>query len=208
MEHQVALYFLRNKTCSLPGVGKLSMVYLPAQYLGMEEKIAAPIPAISFEQDFTPDNHFAQWLAERNSINIESASKHIEDLSSRIKALKGGEIFSIPATGEFFIDGSGALQFKKAGLNPAFIPDVPAVTLARIADHSILVGDTESSTTEMTAWFAEAGKSRIALWKIIALILFIVTAAYLSWYFYTNGGTGNIRKIEVQSEPSTYRTLP
>lgn len=209
MENQVALYLFRNKTCTLPGIGKLSITTLPAQYLGMNEKIVAPKPIVTFEQDAVYDNHISEWLAAKNSIPVEIASKQIEEFSRKIKALKGGEKFSIPATGEFFIDGSGSLQFHGAEINAAFTPDATAITLARTADHSILVGDTESNTTEMTAYFADAGKSRIAAWKIISLILFIVVSAYLTWFFYAQKGIGNFKKIDVHSEPaSTYSTKP
>ena len=80
MEHQVALYLFRNKTCILPGIGRLSIVNKPAQYLGMEEKIIAPTPSVSFDPDSVADEHFAEWLSDRNSISANDAVKYIDDL--------------------------------------------------------------------------------------------------------------------------------
>ncbi len=82
---------------------------------------------------------------------------------------------------------------------PAFSQQpVPAIRINRQdAQHTLLVGDRERTSGEMTEWRKEGGARRVKFpWWIIAVILAVIGLAVLAWHFYTQGfSTGNQTKL-------------
>ena len=65
----------------------------------------------------------------------------------------------------------GEIHFESSISNPSFLQPVPAEKVVRTnAKHMLLVGDRESSSREMSDWFAEEPIHGNRLWWLVALI--------------------------------------
>ncbi len=206
MEDQVALYLFRHRRCVLPGIGELKVHQKTAVYSGVQENIAAPFPYIDFENnEEASDNDLSSFISFRNNISQRSAELYVHQLVEKLKGIHADESVEIPSAGKFVVNEEGVLQFLSYALPKEMLPIVSAKTLLRTSDHAILVGDTESNATRMTAYYSEQNIKKRAWWKIAAAILFITVVAYLVYYFvYQHQTGGNIQKITIHNEPATY----
>ncbi len=83
-------------------------------------------------------------------------------------------------------DDMGEIHFESSILNPSFLQPVPAEKVVRAnAKHMLLVGDRESSNSEMSDWFAEEPVHGNRLWWLVALIggIAAVTGDHDSFFF-------------------------
>lgn len=101
----------RKGSVVLPGIGKLSLIYLPAQWDPAAGKITPPRQDIRFEKTKdTADNSFNQYVAQKLHITIEEAAGQWNKFLHRLQQEDGSpidipEIGSIkrePATGWVF----------------------------------------------------------------------------------------------------------
>jgi hypothetical protein len=95
-------------------------------------------------------------------------------------------------------NGSGDILLESAHA-PIFSQQaIPAIRVNRQdAQHTLLVGDRERTSGEMTEWRREEGSRRTKFpWWIIAVILAAIGLVFLGWYFYTHGfSTANQTKL-------------
>jgi hypothetical protein len=95
-------------------------------------------------------------------------------------------------------DGAGNVLFEPADSPFAFMQPTPAIrVLHQDAQHTLLVGDRERTSDEMSELLHEDSHGRRKMaWWIIALIIAGAGLAFLGWYFYSHGlSTGNQTKF-------------
>jgi nucleoid DNA-binding protein len=169
----IASSFFQKRSCRLPGIGNLELAYTPAQYDFGNKQIKAPRETILFIASSPYDNHFNEFSA----------------ISQLIKEqLDKTGIVEITGLGSFTRDSSGALQFESFPVNEYFLqPVIAEKVIHENAEHSILVGDKETTNVVMNEYYSEEGTETKSNWCIWAAALAVVGIALVGIYLYANG---------------------
>ncbi|MEO7263738.1 MAG: hypothetical protein ABIW38_02445 [Ferruginibacter sp.] len=212
MDKLLTAYLLYHKHCPLPGLGSMHLQQQPARVIAADGIISAPKNDISFSPKEIPSNELLEFIAHKKNISTQEASGMLGDYCRRLQDMDAYNEMELSPTGKFYVDAEGNLQFKTASPDNAFLPDVPAVRVIHPQQsHSMLVGDTQTDTAAMTAFYTddeEVSKSRWWIWPV----LIFITAA-LIFIFYISAGLhnplyGNAQAIEKTSAEKTYRSIP
>jgi hypothetical protein len=210
----IASYLFQHKTVSLPGLGRLRIEALPAQSDFVNKAMLAPHPSIRYTTDIDNGEQDAlvQYLSQKQSISWLAASEKLNQWAADAKTLlrQNGQ-FYLAYTGTFFQKGQ-QLSFTQASLPTAFFPPVSAErAIHPEADHSMLVGDKETTAAKMTEYFAEEPVAKRRWWVaacIIALLSLGLIAFNLSKTDFKTFVTGNSLSVTAAEMPVLHQIIP
>ena len=171
MNDLIASTLFQNRTCTLPGIGTLNIITRAAQADFVSAQIKAPVQTIAFTPSIN-ENIFNEFSAL--SVLL---MKHLEE---------SGEL-KLEGIGTFTKDEQGTIQFTPEEVDELFSQPVSAVRIIREdAAHAILVGDKETTSTEMTEFFNETPHQK-SRWWIWAAVLGLVGSGVVIYYLVQNG---------------------
>jgi hypothetical protein len=193
-------YLYQHRSLSIPGLGTLYLETFPASVEVADRTILPPVYRFRFDKYFdAPDREFFSFLAtQANLLDFEAIKWYNEfalDLRNRIRAeaevrWEGVGVLRKNGSGDILLESVGAPFFSQQ--------PIPAIRVNRQdAQHTLLVGDRERTSGEMSEWRKEEGSRRTKFpWWVIAIILAVIGLAVLAWHFYTQGfSTGNQTKM-------------
>lgn len=197
MRHQIASYLFQNKTCPLPGFGNLSLVTTPAITDITNHSITAPETAIRFSDKEINASGLVSYIAREQQVSEEEAATVLSAFCRQVKEdIANHARVEIPGVGNFVVDEHGNTLFHQAKMPTGFLASVTAERVIHPnAEHSMLVGDRETTNTVMTEYLS-AGETTPNRWWIWAIVL--AAAALLALLFYSGNHTvffGNAVKI-------------
>jgi len=172
----IAASFFQKKSCILPGIGQLAFTNTTAVTDFFNSQILAPKQAIVFIP-----------AANEGDPSFNEFSAISELMKSQLE--KDGQVI-ITGVGSFTKLSGGQLYFKAANPDPVFFQPVQAVRVLRPdAEHNVLVGDKETTSTAMNEMLQVeeehiVKKDRWWIWAIIGLAL---AAAVIAYYLYQYG---------------------
>ena len=173
MDYLIAPTLFQNKICRLPGIGTLSVITNKAENDVVNSRLSAPVPSIFFAASKDNENTFNEFTALSELIK--------KDLDEK------GSV-TIQSVGNFIKNEVGDIDFIPLEINKIFTPVVIAERVIRNAtQHSILVGDKETTNFEMSEYFVEENKEPEDNWWIWAIVLGLVGAAIVGYYILENG---------------------
>jgi hypothetical protein len=195
MHHLIASYLFQNKACPLPGIGVLLVTAGKAESDFLNKTLKAPVPFISFIPKEQDASNLLDYIAAKNNATVLNA---IELLGQFCNTLKGEIIAANTTTlkgvGNFFTDSSGKINFRPNALPELLLQPVHAERVIHPqAEHTILVGDKETTNTVMTEYFTDepVKKSRWWIWAIILGIVGIVAVVLYLVNNHSFGMAGN-----------------
>ncbi len=199
MQKQIASYLFQNKSCPLPGIGTLSVLSSGAEADFTDKSIAAPNSFISFANTESDTTGLLKYLAATGSGSIDETAQSLDQFCDDLKKRIAEQSFvNLNQIGNFFIDGSGNIDFKQEELPAVFSQAVYAERVIHPeAEHQILVGDKETTNTIMTERLAAIPETKDRWW-IWAVVLGAISLVLLLIYFTEFSGTssfGNVIKI-------------
>lgn len=212
MDKLLTAYLLYYKHCPLPGVGALHMKQRPAAVITADGIITAPIDEIYFSSKEIAADELLDFIADKKNMSIPEVSGILGDYCRKLQDMDAYNEIEFRPAGKFFVDADGNLQFKAAAPDAAFLPDVPAVRVIHPQQsHNMLVGDTQTDTAAMTAFYTEDEVVSKNRWWVWPLLIFITSA--LVFIFYISDGLhnplfGNAQAVEKSSVEKTYRSIP
>ena len=169
----IASSFFQKKICRLPGIGNLELATTPAEYDYGNRHIKAPRQTILFVSvSSSSENQFNEFSAISQMMKAELDKKGT---------------LEVTGLGTFTKDSKGAIQFTAFPVNEDFfLPVTAEKVIHKDAEHSILVGDKETTNVEMTEFFNETTivKDR---WWIGAIVLGVIGLAAIGYYLYMHG---------------------
>ena len=200
MHQLIASYLFQNKACPLPGIGTLSVATGKAELDFLNTAITAPPATIIFESKETDASIFLDYIAVKTKNTVFEA---IDKLGQFCNSLKAAAITNTTATledvGNFFTDASGNIHFKPIALPAAFLQSVKAQRVIHPqAEHTILVGDKETTNTLMTEYYTETPVQKNRWW-VWAIVLGIIGLLAILIYYTTTTLTsmaGNAMPIQ------------
>lgn len=172
MHHIIAASFFQKKICVLPGIGKLSLITQPAVSDFSDRQINAPVQEIVF----TPGNSNEKVFNEFSAIS-EIMSKELDEKA----------VVEVKGVGVFKKDGSGNIQFTAVALEEHLqVPVTANRVIRQRAEHTMLVGDKQTTNTEMTELLNEEEPAKDKWW-IWAVMLGTAALLLLAVYLYRYG---------------------
>jgi hypothetical protein len=185
MDQLIASFLFQNKNCPLPGIGTLLIKPTTAQTDFAAKSIIAPVPQVVFETKETEADKLLDYIASKTNSSILQA---IDTLSQFGNHLKNG-IFTghqplLEGVGKFSADDLGNIHFEPLALPAVFLPSAKAERVIHPeAEHTILVGDKETTNTVMTEYFTEETTVAKNRWWIWAIVLAAVAITIMLIYF-------------------------
>lgn len=193
MYQQIAQSLFQQNSCTLPGIGTLSIINESAQTDFINSRILSPVQKIIFESIVTDSEMHNQFSSISESIKSD---------------LVKGEKVEVAGVGNFFIDEKNKIVFTPVKIDENFFQPVTAERVIREnVTHNMLVGDKETTSTVMTDFFTE--KPAITdRWWIWAAAIFVISVSFLSFHFYKNGMTfSSQNKIELAPSDTFHKDV-
>lgn len=193
MFHQLTKYLVQYKRVSIPSVGTIQLIQQPAQ-LNVAEKIILP-PAFSAElrNEETVSQHQLNFLSAALREEKENVLQGLEEFGSRLNEKIAGDGFDWKGIGFLHrsaIDGN----VSSTTLEPVAAERV----LRQDAEHKVLVGDQQMTSSQIAGWKEEDGaakESRRSLLVIIGWVLLALSILYIIFILYQGkfriGATGS-----------------
>lgn len=210
MKELITAYLFQYKYCPLPGTGTLMLQYHSAKIVHGESKIAAPYSTVTLQTEVKDPAHFITFIAAAKNIGTVSAKRLLQQFCTGIADSRLTKPYVIEGLGNFVVNDEGQVDFIYTGPDASASQSAPAEKIIRKNEsHTILVGDTETTNTEMSEYYNEPEPGESLRWLIGAMILLVSALAGLFFYFMINGrvgNTGNVEKLVPVSSNKTYLT--
>lgn len=185
-------YLIQHKRLSIPGLGTIYVENVPARTDFINKRILPPTYHYRFDKYFdAPDKEFFAYLALQHQVADYEAIKWYNEWAYELRnRIRNEDAVAWEGVGVLKKDISGEIAFEAAGAIPDYLDDAPAERVIRQdARHKMLVGDRETTSTEMTEVLATESHVERTNWWIYALIIAAVLLGILFFYFYHNGFT-------------------
>lgn len=199
MQQLIASYLFQNKNCPLPGIGSLFIQTEGAQADFTNHLVNAPRHTIQFSDKEINASGLMNYLAERTRFTEDEVMESFQNFSARFKnQIASKEKAELPGIGNFFVDENGNTIFEQEELSTVFNK---AVTANRVihphAEHTMLVGDKETTNTMMTEYFSEEAEVKDRWWIWVIVLTALALLAFLLYKGNTDGASffGNSIKL-------------
>lgn len=192
-------FLIYHKQLNVPGIGTFLVDRKPAKLDFLNRCVNPPVYTISFQASSqSTTNKLFSWLADEWNISDRDAVIRFNEFAFDLKKkIDEGNIIEWK--------GVGTLEKKDNQVN--FLPEENSVgekpvkaekVIREHAEHTMLVGEWERTSTEMENWFHRTEK-KVFHWWIAALVIGIIVLAFLGWHFFERGldvsSLGNQQKI-------------
>jgi nucleoid DNA-binding protein len=211
-------YLVRNNRVSLPGLGTFFVEQVPAKIDIVNKSIVAPSYTFRLDRanDFSGKNFFV-WLANAAHISEWDAIKKLSEFAFEVrKAIQQGNKVIWKGVGVLRPGQPGEIKFEPEKKNFVFEQQVVAEKVIREnADHRMLVGDKEKTSSQMTRILAmppvQIPSSFAPTWWAISIVVAFASIMLIGWHFSEYGlgvtSTGAIKKLKPIEAPATYKSL-
>jgi nucleoid DNA-binding protein len=198
---------------SLPGLGSFSVSESPAVPDFVNRQILAPVVSTVFSEKVEEDvaDDFIHYAGKKLGLSHQQATEHYQRWSEATKQqLQEGNRVPLEGVGTLQLQ-NGAIVFEQEPIPEAFSVPLDAERVIHPeAEHTMLVGDKETTNVEMTDYFAAAPVKKDRWW-IWALLLGLAGVGIIVWHVlqYSTGifGTGNACAIEPADAGNLYKVI-
>ena len=200
-------YLAQFNKISIPGLGTIYLERIPAQSDFINKQLLPPSYRYRFDKYFdAPDKEFFAFFAASREIPDYEAIRQYNEWAQQFReSITTRHAVEWKEVGKLYRDLSGEVVFESYGSVESYYTAVPAVRVIRKnVEHTMIVGDREVSTKEMTELLGEAPVDTYVekeSWLVYALIITAIACVVIFFHFYKNGITpasfGNQQKIDV-----------
>jgi hypothetical protein len=199
-------YLFQHKSINIPGLGTIFLEVTPASLDATTRTISPPAYYFRFDKYFdTPDKDFFSYLATTRRIPEYEAMRQYNEFAYNLReSVNHHQAALWEGVGELSRDDDGNIQFSSLLQNPPFLQPVPAEKRVRAnAQHTLLVGDRERTSDEMSQWFSEEPVHGNRLWWLVALIVGAAALLVMAIHFSSHGW--NVESVGNQQSFQTAR---
>jgi len=207
-------YLIKYRKLDLPGLGKLALKMHPAKAEFVSHSFSPPGYFFEFErtEDVPPERLFS-WLASNLTITEQEAvirfNEFIFDLN---RQLREGKQIHWEGIGSLQKEFSGEIKFSPQRKEFPWYQKIVAEKVTRNnAEHTMLVGEREKTSTEMKELLSIGEKEKSDHWWVWPLAIALAIVIFLFWHFSENNATratGNNNKISPAEAPAGYNLSP
>lgn len=207
----VVRYLSFQKKVSLQGIGTFSVEHLPARLDFPNRLLHAPEFILHFSPSSAAvtDEQFDNWLQHELNVSREEVRVMQENLSTdfqRTLAEKGN--FTLNGLGIFTKDEQQLLHFSSLYETVKGNPVTAEKVIRKNTSHSVLVGEQEKTSKEMTEILTGTKRKPLNLWWMIALALFLsalIAILYFAIYSPQWSNQGNNQKLKLNEAPPLHK---
>ncbi len=206
-------YLFERHRLDMPGIGELSVVQRHANADIAQRSINPPGWGFTFlprtEDTQSGPRDVSQWIAAQLNISSEEADKRFMSFCGELQnKLANGEAFEWEGVGVFATERDRVVFSPGERQWSPFTPVNAQKVIREDASHQVLVGDMETSTSQMLEQLRGEEKRRSTMSKI-AWGLLAFSLAALIWFWISNGcslaASANRQKAGILKAPETYR---
>ncbi len=184
MQEYLNAFLYQYENCPLPGVGTLYLEKQPARFEDAGKKIIAPNYTFVLNPDVLPPGLLYSFVAQSAKTTEIQAEKNIQVFCNKIISLPKEGTIELNGSGNFYRDEEGIISFREMNMQKELFPDLEVQKLVRKnEEHSMLVGDTETTNNRMTEYYAVDSSVKADKWWIGALIIFVISVALILWHY-------------------------
>ncbi len=212
MQSIITPYFLQSGECSLEQIGTISISSKPAELDIVNKQILPPFEEIIFTEDATQSSPgLIKYIAQKKGYSADVAESILTDFCNEWKdRLADGESFVFETLGSLQKNNDGNIYFKRTETTQFLKPVIAERVLHENAEHNVLIGDKEISSSMITEYNIEEPIKK-SKWWLWALILAVVAFAALTYHFskhnFNGEGTGNQTHIVIDSAGATHSAI-
>jgi len=207
IQQTIQQYLIQYKKCPLPAIGTLELVEGNASAWHAEKIIKAPVPFLLFSHSESDPSDLIAFIADQERTTREDAARILQGYCARLNGLKDEAEEIWPSLGTFYVDAQGKLSFRQTPVPGNFLPDVSADRVVRAdAVHQMTVGDTETNSEEMAAYFEEQSERKPDRWWVWAIVWFGLAASLAGFYIYQHGTASMFGKTGKPVLQETWKT--
>jgi len=178
----IGKFLLKNKYCSLPGLGVFDLKKEGAQANASSETISAPIYKITFTPVGSIDDTFASFIATAENVSISNASNNIKEYCKNVKEelAKSGK-YDIEFLGRFSLSNNKLIFHQSDDLDMGVEP-APLAPLV----EKLKVPETPANKPDYSYPPARTQRD-IPIVKIavpIVLVVLLAVGAYFGYDYY------------------------
>ena len=211
MEKIIASYLVQKKECSLPGLGHFRIITKPAELDVANKELFPPTDEITFkEEEVHLRKDLVSYISLKQGIHEIHAAENINNWCINVKdKLDAGEKIYFESVGNLQKNAEGNIFFHKKSEFMMY-EIVPAErVIHKNEQHSVLVGDRETTSAAMNEFYREDGiVNKKPWWKIWAVVLFIlpllILIIHFSTHHFTTSGVGNQMHLAPEFPPILY----
>lgn len=178
----IGKFLLKNKYCSLPGLGVFDLKKEGAQANASSETISAPVYKITFTPVGSIDDTFASFIATAENVSISNASNNIKEYCKNVKEelAKSGK-YDIEFLGRFSLSNNKLIFHQSDDLDMGVEP-APLAPLV----EKLKVPETPANKPDYSYPPARTQRD-IPIVKIavpIVLVVLLAVGAYFGYDYY------------------------
>ncbi len=162
--------------------GHLYIKTSEAQPNFLHKKIESPLQSIHFSKDQINSDNFINYITTQKKSLAQNAKNELNDF---IKSLHSFTPINITGVGSFAKEND-VINFQSAAFNSSLAPSAKAErVIHEAAQHSMLVGDKETTITQMTEYFADTPSVKDKWW-VWALVLSIIGIGTILFHYFVD----------------------
>ncbi len=168
----------------MPGIGTLSISTRSSESDFISKVLTAPTPSINFTEEESDETALIKFIAAKTNSNTSEAKQALETYSGNLgAAIADGTAATIEGVGNFVVNSSGELNFEPQQVPSIFTQSVKADRVIHPeAEHSMLVGDKETTSAVMTEYYSEE-ETKKDRWWIWAIVFAAIAITMIIIYF-------------------------
>jgi hypothetical protein len=179
-------YLLQYRRLSIPNVGTFKLVQQPAEFNVVDKLVLPPEFLLNWSHNDSLPEHQLSYLAASVKADKEAVRDELEQFGGKFKTKIEKESLSWKGIGTLKKD-NGVVVIEKELLQPEGLNAVPAHRILREnVEHSMLVGDQQMTSQQVTDSLSQGDKKRSYI-VIIGWILFALTLLAIVFLLYKNG---------------------
>jgi len=213
MQSIITSYIIQKRECSLPHLGSLKFIRHHAVLDIADKQLSPPAEEIVFNESsdqLSPT--LTEYVSSVENISTNEAEEKINTwcLNQRMILDNNGELV-FESLGTIRTDASGKIFFKKKKGIIFYEPVKAEPVIRKDAEHTVLVGDKETTSSAMNEFYREEVPQEKDKWRIIALVAGIAAILILIFYFSTHSfsekGISNQKTFDIKQPAPTYQYL-
>lgn len=211
MQDLITSFIIQSKECKLADIGKFTIATSPAKADIANKQITPPLKEFLFnKREEKISDELVKYVAEKKKISSSEALADLKVWCAETRdKLKNGETILLQSLGVLRKEPAGNITFENQIVNPFFASVVASRVIHKNSEHTMLVGDRETTSSVMNQFYNEEEIVKESnTWKIIAICLLAVALVVLFFHFYGHpfsmSDFGNQVKTVPQSSPATY----
>ena len=206
----VLRYLSFQKKVSLQGIGTFSVEHLPARLDFPNRLLYAPEFILHYSTSVTGnDEQFETWLQTELNMGREEVKILQQNLSDEFQRtlFEKGET-TLNGLGIFTKDEQRLLHFSSLFESVKGNPVTAEKIIRKNTSHSILVGEQEKTSEEMTELLTGTKRKPLNLWWMVAAALFLcalIAILYFANYSPQWSKQGNNQKLKLNEAPPLHK---